>query len=224
MSSKIIRREDLDPNGAPESRADAMLWRERGRAAQTSTANGPAHRAPAVAQSLDAAAAEQIRAAAYQQGVAAGDAAATQRAQAKLDPVLASFNAIIADLAKTRKSLRAEAESAAVALALQVARRVLHREISADPEAILGLVKAAFDKCDARATQRLRVSPEDAEAIRDHRARLNFPEGLEITPDRNLARGSAIFETSQGDLDASVGTQLDEIQRGLADVVKRRNS
>jgi len=31
-----------------------------------------------------------------------------------------------------------------------------------------------------------------------------------------------IFETSRGDLDASIDTQLGEIERGLADVVRRR--
>ena len=100
---------------------------------------------------------------------------------------------------------------------------MLHREVAADPEAILGLVKAAFQKCDARATQRLRVSPQDAEAIRENQVRLNFPPGLEISADRNLRRGSAIFETSRGDLDVSVDTQLAEIERGLTDVLKRRN-
>ena len=137
---------------------------------------------------------------------------------------MASFTKIVTELAGTRKKLRTEAETAAVALALEVARRVLHREVAADPEAILGLVKAAFQKCDARTTQRLRVSPQDAGAIRENQARLNLPPGLEIIPDPNLVRGSAIFETSRGDLDASVDTQLAEIERGLADVLQRRNT
>jgi flagellar assembly protein FliH len=131
---------------------------------------------------------------------------------------------MVADLAGMRKSLRAESESAAVALALAVARRVLYREVASDPEAILGLVKAALQKCDARETLRLRVSPQDAETIREHRARLNLTPGVEIVADANLARGSAIFETSRGELDASVDTQLAEIERGFADVLKRRNS
>ena len=99
-----------------------------------------------------------------------------------------------------------------------------HREIAADPEAILGLVKAASQKCAARETQRLRVSPRDAETIREQHARLNLPPGLEIVADANLERGSAIFETSRGDLDASVDTQLAEIERGFVDVLKRRHS
>jgi len=131
---------------------------------------------------------------------------------------------MVAELDGMRKNLRAEAEEAAVTLALAVARRVLHREIAADPDAILGLVKAASQKCAARETQRLRVSPRDAETIREQQSRLNLPPGLEIVADANLERGSAIFETSRGDLDASVDTQLTEIERGFVDVLKRRHS
>jgi flagellar assembly protein FliH len=218
MSSKIIRGD----NPAKDD-AQPIQWRVRGQAAAIRPAGTQSPRAGSVEDPVEPEQVKQLCANAYQQGLAAGEAASAQRAQAKLDPALASFGAMVAELAGARQKLRAEAEAAAVALAMEVARRVLHREVAADPEAILGLVKAAFQKCDARATQRLRVSPVDAEIIRENQIRLNLPPGLEIASDRSLARGSAIFETSRGDLDASVDTQLAEIDRGLADVLKRRH-
>jgi len=160
--------------------------------------------------------------AAYNQGLAAGEAAARERAQQKLDPVLHGLNTIIAELATMRKHVRAEAEDDAVKLAIAIARRVLYRELATDPDAILGLVKAAFSKLNARETHRLRVSPSDAAVIQEHRAKLQIPPGLEIAPDGSLTPGSAIFETSRGDLDASIETQLSEIDRGLTDALKRR--
>jgi flagellar biosynthesis/type III secretory pathway protein FliH len=66
------------------------------------------------------------------------------------------------------------------------------------------------------------VSPSDAAAIQEHRAKLQLPPALEITSDGSLTPGSAIFETTRGELDASVDTQLAEIDRGLTDVMKRR--
>jgi flagellar assembly protein FliH len=160
--------------------------------------------------------------AAYNQGLAAGEAAAQQRAQQKLDPVLHGLNTMIAELASLRKRVRAEAEDDAVKLSIAIARRVLYRELATDPEAILGLVKAAFGKLNVRETQRLRVSPADAAMIQEHRAKLQIPPGLQIAPDGSLTPGSAVFETSRGDLDASVETQLAEIDRGLTDSLKRR--
>jgi len=44
-----------------------------------------------------------------------------------------------------------------------------------------------------------------------------------VLGDPQLTPGSAVFETSRGELDASVSTQLDEIQRGLTDLVRRRS-
>lgn len=217
MSSKIVR----GPN-VPQDDAQPIQWRAGG--AHSAGFAGPQAQPAAIPNSAtDSERVKQLCAEAYQRGLAAGEVASAQRAQARLDPALASFSSIVAELFGTRQKLRAEAEAAAVALAVEVARRVLHREVAADPEAILGLVKAAFEKCDARATKGLRLSPTDAETVRENRARLNLPPGLEITADRSLARGSAIFETSRGDLDASVDTQLAEIERGLADVVKRRH-
>src|SRR5437660_1256047 len=159
---------------------------------------------------------------AYQQGHAVGEAAGAQRAAQRLDPVFAGLSSVIQELSGARKRLRMEAEEDTVRLAVAIARRVLHRELATDPEAILGLVKAAFAKLNARETHRLRVSPADAAAMEEHRSRLELPPGLEIHADPSLTQGTAIFETSRGDLDASIGTQLFEIERGLADVMRRR--
>jgi len=160
--------------------------------------------------------------AAYQQGFTAAEAAASKKASQSVDPVISGFNALIQELGGTRRKFRAEAERDTVKLAIGIARRVLYRELSTDPEAILGLVMAAFQKLNSRETQRLRVSAGDAALMNEHRARLEMPAGLEIIADSSLARGSAIFETSRGELDASVDTQLAEIDRGFADIMRKR--
>jgi len=214
MSSRIIQPE-TGVAAAP------IVWRAAGASpARTRTAEKslvPESRVAEMQQEAEA----RTRAA-YNQGLAAGEAAAQQRAQQKLDPVLHGLNTTIAELASLRKRIRAEAEDDAVKLAIAIARRVLYRELATDPEAILGLVKAAFSKLNVRETHRLRVSPADAAVIQEHRAKFQIPPGLEIASDESLTPGSAIFETSRGDLDASIETQLSEIDRGLTDTLKRR--
>ena len=218
MSSKLIRQAEI-----AQQNAEPIRWRQYGQSHSCTPPTVLARASPEPA-TADGEALKQARAAGYQQGVAAGEATGAQKAQARLEPAFASFSSIVTELEAARKTLRIEAEQAAVALALEVARRVLHREVASDPEAILGLVKAAFQKADAKETRRLRLSPEDSETIRENRSRLNLPQGIEITADRTLPRGSAIFETSRGELDVSVDTQLAEIERGLADVLKRRRA
>lgn len=171
---------------------------------------------------IEAAARQQAYQHAYQKGAAATEEAARNQAQARVEGALAGLGGVIAELAGLRRKFRAEAEEDTVKLAITIARRVLYRELACDPEALLGLVKAAFQKCNARETHKLRLSPQDAETVRENRARLNLPPAVEIAADSSLARGSAIFETSRGELDASIDTQLGEIERGLTDVMKRR--
>jgi flagellar assembly protein FliH len=214
MSSRVIRPEE-------GVEASPIAWRPTGvsitQTRESSTTQVPEVRIAELQQE-----AESRTRAAYNQGLAAREIAAQQRLQQKLDPVLHGLNTMIAELASLRKRVRAEAEDDAVKLSIAIARRVLYRELSTDPEAILGLVMAAFGKLNARETHRLRVSPADAAVIQEHRAKLQIPPGLEIAPDASLTAGSAIFETSRGDLDASIETQLAEIDRGLTDALKRR--
>lgn len=217
MSSRVIRPQDA-ANVSP------IEWRPAG--GPTAQNNRPRTADPGKSLIPESHVSDQESEArvrtAYSQGLAAGEAAAAQHAQQKLDPVLNRLNGIIAELTSLRKRTRAEAEDDAMKLAIAIARRLLYRELATDPDAILGLVKAAFDKLNARETHRLRVSPSDAAAIHEHRAKLQLPPALEIVSDGSLTPGSAIFETARGDLDASVDTQLAEIDRGLTDILKRR--
>jgi flagellar assembly protein FliH len=213
MSSGILRSKG-EAEGSP------IAWRVAGAPApsrETAKSSTPEPRTADRQEDTEA-----LTRAAYAQGLAAGETAARERAQQKLDPVLNGLNSMIAELAASRKRVRAEAEDDAVKLAIAIARRVLYREIATDPEAILGLVKAAFSKLNARETHRLRVSPSDVAVVQEYRAKLQLPPGLEIYPDGALTSGSAIFETARGELDASVDTQLSEIERGLTDTLKRR--
>lgn len=215
MLSKLIRAGD-------PAQERIAAWRPSGSPAQ-SFARAAASPAPD-ARSADLE--RQIEArvkTAYQQGQAAGEQVASQRVMQRMDPAIASLGTIAGELASMRQKFRAEAEQDTVKLAIAIARRVLRRELATDPDAILGLVMAAFQKLNARETHRLRVSAADAAVIQEFRSRLDLPPALEIAGDPTLAPGSAIFETSRGDLDASVDTQLAEIDRGFTDILKRRS-
>ncbi len=159
---------------------------------------------------------------AYQRGLAAGEATAQKRAGSMAAPVLENFGAAVRALADARKQARQEAEASMVQLALAVARRILHREIATDPEAILGLVRSGFDRVNARELHRLRMSPGDAQIVNDNRGDLGLPPSIEVIADGSLAPGSAVFETTRGELDLSSHTQLEEIERGFADLIVRR--
>jgi flagellar assembly protein FliH len=151
----------------------------------------------------------------HQQGVAAG----AQMEAAKWSEAIARLGRSIEEISKTKARLRAEVEEDAVKLALAIARKILNRELASDPEALLGLARVALDKLNQRELQRVRVHPSDAAGIERLLAASAGPKRVEVISDGSLERGAAIFETERGVLDASVTTQLGEIERGLTDML-----
>jgi flagellar assembly protein FliH len=163
--------------------------------------------------------------AAYQRGLQEGDAGARQQGAAQIQSALEQIVRTAAELAGHKPRLRHEAEEDVVKLAMAVSRRILHREIATDPEALRGLVRSALDKLDGREICRVRANPQDAPVLEKHFQdmfeNLSLPRKIEIFTDAALGRGAAIFETAHGALDASVDTQLQEIERGFTDLMRR---
>ena len=164
--------------------------------------------------------AEQQTKAAHRQGFEEGQAAAAQALAAQLEAMQMKLARSIEELTGARLRYRRQAEQDIVSLALAVARRILHRELTVDPEALLGLVKAALDKVEAREVERIRVSRGDAAMLTQFFAQMGPPQRIEVIPDAGLAPGGVLIESVRGVLDASVDSQLAEIGRGFADLVR----
>src|SRR5579883_3164219 len=157
----------------------------------------------------------------YQHGFEEGRKTARQEAERQIEAMTLQLARSIDELSGLRQRFRHEAEEDVVALAVAIARRILHRELTVAPEALLGLLKAALDKMDAREVHRVRVSRLDAPLVAQHLDRMGLPRPVEVVADPGLGRGAAVLESSRGALDASVETQLAEIERGFADLVRR---
>lgn len=162
---------------------------------------------------------EQRLAAAHQQGFEEGQAGIRQTFAAQVEAMQMKLARSIEELTGLRARYRREAEQDVVALALAVARRILHRELTVAPEALLGLVKAALEKMESREVHQVRVSRQDAVMVRQFFDQMGLPHRVEVIADANLVPGGVILESGRGLLDASVDTQLAEIERGFADLV-----
>jgi flagellar assembly protein FliH len=154
-------------------------------------------------------------------GAREGEEAGRRRAAAELQPQLERLARSAAEISAMRARLRKEAEEDLVGLAIAIARRVLRREITVDPEALRGVVRAALEKVEAREINRLWAHPSQAQMLaawlKDAGA-----HAVEVIADPSRELGAVVLESSRGDLDASIETQLHEIERGLADRLRRR--
>lgn len=148
-----------------------------------------------------------------------GEAAARQAAAQQLEAECARLARAVEEASGYKKRLRAQAEREVVDLALAVARRILRREISIDPEAVLGLVKSVLEKISLREVTEIRVAPPHVTPLTSHLGRIGAPEAIRISGDPALELGALLLHTSQGIIDASAQTQLEEISRGFTDLM-----
>jgi flagellar assembly protein FliH len=148
-----------------------------------------------------------------------GEAAARQSLEPQLNAEISKLRDLVREVLAVGTKLRAHAEEDLVRLAVAIARRILHREVTVDADAITGLVKAAFQRLDQREVHQIRTDPESLNTIKEVLRQLGAPASVKLVADPSLRRGSLVVETSRGTLDASIDSQLQEIQRGFIDVV-----
>ncbi|MGB7760574.1 MAG: FliH/SctL family protein [Bryobacteraceae bacterium] len=216
MSSKV-----LPPDEAAS--AARFAWKQVPLSA-ADAGRGPAGRAPdldEVAARLERQAEQRAREA-HAAGLREGEAAGKKRAAAELEPVLERLARSIREMAGLRGEMRREAEADMLRLALEIARRVLRREMAVDPDAIRGLVLAALEKLQGQEVCRVKVHPSHAALVGDLLRKSGTGQPVEVIADASREPGTVIFESERGNLDASVDAQLREIERGLADCLRRR--
>jgi flagellar assembly protein FliH len=160
--------------------------------------------------------AEQRAAESYRRGVSEGEAAAARRAEEQMKSKVEQLGRAIEHLAGFRARIRRETEPEMVRLSVAIARRILRRELTVDPHALTGLLKAALEKIDAAEVHRVRIHPQYTAVVRNLLA--GAASRIEISGDETVDPGTVVMETARGAIDASVETQLSEIERGFADL------
>src|SRR5580693_3429013 len=133
---------------------------------------------------------EQHLQGAYQQGFQDGQGAARKELEAELDATAVRLARTIEELSGMRQRFRHEAEEEVIALALAIARRILHRELTVAPEALLGLLKAALEKMELREVHQVRVARADAPLVTQYFEKMGLPRPIEVIADPGLERGS----------------------------------
>jgi flagellar biosynthesis/type III secretory pathway protein FliH len=151
----------------------------------------------------------------FEKGFAEGLNKGRQESTEHLRPVLERMSRAIADTAMLRPRLRMESEADLIRLCTAIAHRILKRELHMDPLALEGIVQAALARAGSVEIFRVRAHPAHADEIRVHLSKLGVPESVRVEPAMSLDEGDLLIETSAGQIDASVNTQIAEVERGL---------
>jgi flagellar biosynthesis/type III secretory pathway protein FliH len=149
--------------------------------------------------------AEAIRSAARERGREEGQAAAAST---------------LAQAAAARDRLLAAVEGEVVALALDIARRVVGELATREPAIAVESARRALAAARGRPGVLLRVHPDDAAAVRAARSALDrgIATGVALVEDPEVGRGGTVVETADGTVaDARLELQLAALGRALAE-------
>jgi flagellar biosynthesis/type III secretory pathway protein FliH len=148
---------------------------------------------------------------------------AQRRAEAAVEGHAAGLAQAAAQLAAAqseRARWLAAAEEDAVALGLDVARRILGRELELDAAAVRASAEVALQAARGQRRITLHLHPAAAAALRDQVGPLAGMAGipsLRLVPDPALGPGDAHVETEAGVVDARLEARLEAFRSALTE-------
>lgn len=152
---------------------------------------------------------------AFAKGFAQGERAGAEAAGKRGDAMLRRLTQTLEEVTQLRTQMIRQTEHQMVTLALAVARRLVHREISLDPDLLIAIARVAMDRLGEAATVTVRLNPDDYAATAAVRAREWTGAQVAVIADARLPRGGCRIESDFGSVDAGVDAQLQELAQAL---------
>jgi flagellar assembly protein FliH len=158
--------------------------------------------------------AEQIRELARSEGYADGRGAGHEQGATEIALAAQALSEAMNGIESLRDELVQAIEHDAIQLGLQLAEKILGGTRQLPSERILESVQGGLRRVTDRRKITVLVNPSEFEAVNSAIRELTEPgtgiEQCDIQPDERIERGGAIVRTAEGEVDASVETQLEQ--------------
>ncbi len=160
--------------------------------------------------------ASNIKKEGYNAGYSKGLDDATHKVEQEFSTLSESLKNLCSEFGKKRDLFCEEHENIIIELALKIARKIIHQEVTANPDLIVGVLRAAIVHALNRERLKIRINPDDLllctkrkpEIIRD----IEGIKNIEFEPDENIGKGGAIVEYEFGEIDARLEQQFKEVE------------
>ena len=153
---------------------------------------------------------------AYEKGFAQGEKDGLELGQKRFETVLDSFRQILEGMSRLHRDLYEEHEKEMVQLIFALARKILRHDLPLPEGVIKETLRAAFQYVIEPRKIAIHLNPQDHQDLLSHPDDLPWgrneeAKGIKILPDASITRGGCFLETSFGDIDATLESQLDQI-------------
>jgi flagellar assembly protein FliH len=159
----------------------------------------------------------QIEKAAYEDGFRQGEKAGWEIAEKKAEVIMKRYADTIQEMGRIKPTLYAQVEREVVKLALEVAKKIVHREVQVDKEIVQTLIKVALSHVAVKSAVTVHLHPTDYNFVLEqrtaaHRTEENDRE-IVLLADKSMDRGGCLIETECGDIDARIEEEFREVER-----------
>jgi flagellar assembly protein FliH len=142
-----------------------------------------------------------------------------RQAERGLANVFKALRDAVEELVTLKEHVLRASEEDLLKLAVMIAKKVIHQEITTDRLILAKVVAAAVSNASDRDELVIRLNPEDHRLVSAHKhLYLNGCSDdrfVELRPDDVIAPGGCIVDTVMGEIDARTDSQVDEILRRL---------
>lgn len=152
---------------------------------------------------------------AFSKGFAQGERAGAEAAAKRGEAMLRRLTETLEELTTLREQMIHQTEGQMVQLALAIARRVVHREVSLDQDLLIAMARVALERLGESAQVTVRLNPEDFEATAAVRSSQWTGTHVTVVADARVGRGGCRVESEFGAIDSGVDAQIQEIARAL---------
>ena len=188
-------------------------WQGRAGGAMPQTARAAAEPAVDVqAQQINFADLERD---AFAKGFAQGERAGAEAAAKRGEAMLRRLTQTLEEITGLREQMIKQTEEQMVRLALAVARRVVHREVTLDRDLLVAMARVALDRLGESAKVTVRLNPEDYQATVGAQSAAWNGTHVSVVADARVARGGCRIDSDFGALDAGIDAQIQELAHAL---------
>jgi flagellar assembly protein FliH len=152
---------------------------------------------------------------AFAKGFAQGERAGAEAAAKRGEAMLRRLTQTLEEITGLREQMIRQTEEQMVHLALAVARRIVHREVTLDKDLLVAMARVALDRLGESVRVSVRLNPEDHQATIGAQAAAWSGTHVVVVADARVPRGGCRIDSEFGALDAGIDAQIQELAHAL---------
>ncbi len=152
---------------------------------------------------------------AFAKGYEQGERSGMEAGRSRADAMLRRMASTLEELAALRQQMIHHTEQQMVQLALSIAKRIVRREVTIDPDLTVAMARVALDRLGEHSGATIRLHPEDHALAVGEESPPWDGDQVTVVSDESIGRGGCRIESAFGFIEAGVEAQFEEIEKAV---------